>query len=54
MGKKENLVVEITSPLSEQMSPKFDTPCAERRAFMQSQMTSAELEPLARVLRPYE
>jgi hypothetical protein len=54
MGKKEKLVVEITAPLSEKIGPKFDTPCAERRAFMQSQMTGAELERLARVLPLYE
>ncbi|KAH9957598.1 hypothetical protein BC827DRAFT_651097 [Russula dissimulans] len=54
MGKKEKRVDEITALLAEEITPKLDTLRAERRAFMQYQKTSAELERLARVLRAYE
>jgi structural maintenance of chromosome 2 len=54
MGKKEKRVDEITALLVEEITPKLDTLCAERRAFMQYQKTSTELEHLACVLRAYE
>ena len=54
MGKKEKRVDEITALLAEEITPKLDTLRAERRAFMQYQKASTELEHLARVLRAYE
>jgi structural maintenance of chromosome 2 len=54
MGKKEKRVDEITALLAEEITPKLDTLRTERRAFMQYQKASAELERLARVLRAYE
>ncbi|KAI0247376.1 condensin complex subunit SMC2 [Lactifluus subvellereus] len=54
MGKKEKRVDEITALLAEEITPKLDTLRAERRAFIQYQKSSAELERLARVLRAYE
>ncbi|KAI0296748.1 condensin complex subunit SMC2 [Multifurca ochricompacta] len=54
MGKKEKRVDEITALLAEEITPKLDTLRSERRAFMQYQKASAELERLARVLRAYE
>jgi len=54
MGKKEKRVDEITALLTEEITPKLDTLRAERRAFMQYQKASAELERLARVLRAHE
>ncbi|KAI9507224.1 condensin complex subunit SMC2 [Russula earlei] len=54
MGKKEKRVDEITALLAEEITPKLDTLRAERRAFIQYQKASAELERLARVLRAYE
>ncbi len=54
MGKKEKRVDEITALLAEEITPKLDTLRTERRAFMQFQKASAELERLARVLRAYE
>ncbi|KAI0289102.1 condensin complex subunit SMC2 [Russula brevipes] len=54
MGKKEKRVDEITALLAEEITPKLDTLRAERRAFLQYQKASAELERLARVLRAFE
>jgi structural maintenance of chromosome 2 len=54
MGKKEKRVDEITALLAEEITPKLDTLRAERRAFIQYQKASTELERLARVLRAYE
>ena len=54
MGKKEKRVDDITALLAEEITPKLDTLRTERRAFMQYQKASAELERLARVLRAYE
>jgi len=54
MGKKEKRVDEITALLAEEIPPKLDTLRTERRAFIQYQKASAELERLARVLRAYE
>ncbi|KAF8468622.1 condensin complex subunit SMC2 [Russula ochroleuca] len=54
MGKKEKRVDEITALLAEEITPKLDTLRTERRAFMQYQKASAELERLARVLRAHE
>lgn len=54
MGKKEKRVDEITALLAEEITPKLDTLRTERRAFIQFQKASAELERLARVLRAYE
>jgi structural maintenance of chromosome 2 len=54
MGKKEKRVEEITALLAEEITPKLDTLRTERRAFIQFQKASAELERLARVLRAYE
>jgi len=46
MGKKEYRVYEIMALLAEEITPKLDTVRAERRAFMQYQKASAELERL--------
>jgi structural maintenance of chromosome 2 len=54
MGKKEKRVDEITALLAEEITPKLDTLRTERRAFIQYQKASTELERLARVLRAYE
>ncbi|KAI0264934.1 condensin complex subunit SMC2 [Gloeopeniophorella convolvens] len=54
MGKKEKRVDEITALLTEEITPKLDTLRAERRAFVQYQKASTELERLARVLRAHE
>ncbi|KAH9979381.1 condensin complex subunit SMC2 [Lactifluus volemus] len=54
MGKKEKRVDEITALLAEEITPKLDTLRTERRAFIQFQKASADLERLARVLRAYE
>jgi hypothetical protein len=40
--------------LADEITRKLGTLCAERRAFMQSQMAGAELKRLARVLRTHE
>jgi structural maintenance of chromosome 2 len=53
MDKKEH-VDEIIALLSEEITPKLDTVCAERRTFNQYQKASTELERLARVLRAYK
>ena len=54
MGKKEKRVDEITALLAEEITPKLDTLRGERRAFMQYQKATAELERLARILRAHE
>ena len=54
MGKKEKRVDEITALLAEEITPKLDTLRNERRAFMQYQKATAELERLARILRAHE
>jgi structural maintenance of chromosome 2 len=54
MEKKEKRVDEIMALLAQEVAPKPDTLCAERGAFVRSQMASTELEGPARVLRAYE
>jgi len=54
MGNKEKHVDEITALPAEEITPKLDILCTERRVFMQYQKASAELERLASVLRAYE
>jgi structural maintenance of chromosome 2 len=51
MGKKEERVDEITALLAEEITPKLDTLRTERRAFMQYQKASTELERCARPVR---
>ena len=54
MGRKKKHIDEITIPLADEITPKLDTFCADRCAFIQYQKASTELEHRARVLRAYE
>ncbi|KIM19352.1 hypothetical protein M408DRAFT_245167, partial [Serendipita vermifera MAFF 305830] len=54
MAKKEKRVVEITSLLDEEITPKLDKLRDEKRSFLAYQKQSTELEKLARVLAAYE
>ena len=54
MGKKEKRVLEITSLLSEEITPKLDTLRTEKRSFLQWQKACTELERIGRVLRAWE
>ena len=53
MGKKKH-IDEITALLAEEITPKLDTFRAKRRAFIQYQKASTELERLVCVLRAYK
>jgi structural maintenance of chromosome 2 len=54
MGKKEKRVEQITSLLTEEITPKLDTLRAEKRSFLQWQKACSELERIGRVLRAWE
>ena len=54
MGKKEKRVEEITSLLTEEITPKLDTLRAEKRSFLQWQKACSELERIGRLLRAWE
>lgn len=54
MSKKTKRVSEITSLLTEEITPKLDTLRAEKRSFLQWQKACAELERIGRVLRAWE
>ncbi|KAH7922255.1 condensin complex subunit SMC2 [Leucogyrophana mollusca] len=54
MDKKEKRVQEITSLLTEEITPKLDTLREEKRSFLQWQKGCAELERIGRVLRAWE
>jgi structural maintenance of chromosome 2 len=54
MGKKEKRVDEITSLLTEEITPKLDTLREEKRSFLQWQKACTELERIGRVLRAWE
>ncbi|OBZ73328.1 Structural maintenance of chromosomes protein 2 [Grifola frondosa] len=54
MGKKDKRVQEITSLLTEEITPKLDTLRAEKRSFLQWQKACTELERIGRVLRAWE
>ncbi|THG98165.1 hypothetical protein EW026_g3966 [Hermanssonia centrifuga] len=54
MGKKEKRVQEITSLLTEEITPKLDGLREEKRSFLQWQKACSELERIGRVLRAWE
>lgn len=54
MGKKEKRVEEITSLLTEEITPKLDGLRAEKRSFLQWQKSCSELERIGRLLRAWE
>lgn len=54
MGKKEKRVQEITSLLTEEITPKLDTLRAEKRSFLQYQKACSELERIGRVLTAWK
>ncbi|KAJ3556856.1 hypothetical protein NM688_g1793 [Phlebia brevispora] len=54
MGKKEKKVAEITTLLTEEITPKLDTLRSEKRSFLQFQKACTELERVGRILRAYE
>lgn len=54
MGKKEKRVDEITSLLTEEITPKLDKLRAEKRSFLQWQKACSELERIGRLLRAWE
>jgi structural maintenance of chromosome 2 len=53
MGKKEKRVDEITSLLTEEITPKLDTLRKEKRSFLQWQKACTELEQIGRVLHAW-
>lgn len=54
MGKKEKRVEEITSLLTEEITPKLDKLREEKRSFLQWQKSCSELERIGRLLRAWE
>jgi structural maintenance of chromosome 2 len=54
MGKKEKRVDEITSLLTEEITPKLDTLRKEKRSFLQWQKACTELEQIGCILRAWE
>ena len=54
MDKKEKRVLEITSLLEEEITPKLDKLRADKRSFLAYQQATSEMERLGRVLRALE
>lgn len=54
MAKKEKKVSEISSLLSEEITPKLEKLRTEKRAYLAYQKACAELEKIGRVLRAWE
>ncbi|KIP05073.1 hypothetical protein PHLGIDRAFT_129125 [Phlebiopsis gigantea 11061_1 CR5-6] len=54
MGKKDKRVQELTSLLTDEITPKLDRLREEKRSFLQWQKACSELERIGRVLRAWE
>lgn len=54
IAKKEKRVQEITTLLTEEITPKLDKLREEKRSYVQWQKTCTELERIARTLRAWE